>query len=97
MLGEPLLAALREMLMNPLTIPESPGYKALRREIVAIGEERGEARALARALLRVLERRGVTLDEATRARVTACSDPAVLDGWLDRAATASTRADVFDV
>ncbi len=92
MLGEPLLAALREMPINPLTIPESPGYKAPRREIKAIGE----ARALARALLRVLERRGVTLDEATRTRVTECTDTAVLDGWLDRAATASARADVFD-
>ncbi len=43
MLGEPLLAVIREMMMNPLVIPESAGFKALKREIEAIGEARGEA------------------------------------------------------
>ncbi len=45
MLGDALLAVIEEMMMDRLEIPESPGFKALRREIEAIGEARGEARA----------------------------------------------------
>ena len=46
MLGDDLLAVIEEMMMERLEIPESPGFKTLRRKIEAIGEARGEARAL---------------------------------------------------
>ncbi len=59
------------------------------------GERAGKLDAEAKALLRVLDRRGVSLDDAMRARVLACVDTETLDAWLDRAATASTAADVF--
>jgi hypothetical protein len=64
---------------------KAPARSAARRE------------ALARALLRVLERRGVALDAAMRTRAEDSTDTDVLDGWLDRAATTSTRADVLDL
>lgn len=37
MLVEPLLAVIREMLMNTVVIPESPGFKAIREELKARG------------------------------------------------------------
>ncbi len=92
MLGEPLLAVIREMLMNPLTIPESPGYKALRRDIEAIGEVRGKAEAL----VTVLEARGFDLDASTRDRISGCDDIETLNGWIARAVTAPSLGAVFD-
>ncbi len=109
MLGEPLLAVIREMMMNPLVIPESAGFKALKREIEAIGEARGkasgealgEARGVAlgeaRALLTVLQARGLAVDAATSDRVQKCTDPEVLNRWVERAVTATSLADVFSV
>jgi hypothetical protein len=65
MLGEPLLVVIREMLMDPVMIPESPGFKAIREEIEARGEARGEARAL----LTVLSARGLVVDPVARERI----------------------------
>jgi hypothetical protein len=56
----------------------------------------GALQGEAHALLRILERRGLALDSSLRARVVACDDRAVLDAWLDRAATATTVREVFD-
>lgn len=47
MQGDPLVAVVREVLMNPITIPQSPAYLALRREIEAIEEARGVDRSAA--------------------------------------------------
>jgi len=55
----------------------------------------GEAKGEARALLRVLERRGIAISTEQRERVLACSDLAVLEGWLDRAAAAASVQEVF--
>jgi len=55
----------------------------------------GEAKGEARALLRVLERRGIAISTEQRERVLACSDLTVLEGWLDRAATAASVREVF--
>jgi hypothetical protein len=55
----------------------------------------GEAKGEARALLRVLERRGIAISNEQRERVLACSDLTVLEGWLDRAATAASVREVF--
>lgn len=96
MLGEPLLAALREMLMNPQTIPESPGYRALRQEIEAIGEARGRALGEADALLVVLDARGFTVDAATRERIVRCGDVEQLRRWIARAVTARSLGEVFE-
>ena len=104
MVGEELRVKLREMLLMDLSkVPEGPLMRDLREEFERRGERKGELKGKlegklegeARALLRVLDRRGLAVDEATRARVLACVDGATLDAWLDRAVTASTIADVL--
>jgi hypothetical protein len=100
MVGEELRVKLREMLLMDLSkVPEGPLMRDLREEFERRGERKGKLEGKlegeARALLRVLERRGLAVDDATRARVLACVDGATLDAWLDRAVTASTIADVL--
>lgn len=92
MLGESLLDVIREMMMDRLVIPESPGFKALRREFEARGEARGEARALL-TLLRV---RGLPISDAARARIEGCDDAELLNRWVARAATAASVDEVFE-
>ena len=91
MLGDPLVAIVRETLMNPIVTPPSPAYLALRREIEAIGEVRGEAKAL----LVVLTSRGLDVSDAIRQRITACEDTAQLQRWIARASVATTLDEVF--
>jgi hypothetical protein len=59
------------------------------------GEARGEVRGRVESLLRVLTARGITVSKEARAAIVSCTDPAVLDRWLDRAVTAATLDDVF--
>jgi hypothetical protein len=59
------------------------------------GKLEGRIEGEARALLRVIDRRGLAIDEATRARVLTCTEAAALDRWLDRAVTASQTSEVF--
>jgi len=56
---------------------------------------RRELKGAASMLLRLLDRRGLAVDEATRARVTACEDADQLEQWFDRAVVASRTAEVF--
>ena len=95
MLGDPLVAIVRETLMNPIVTPPSPAYLALRREIEAIGEVRGEVRGEAKALLVVLTSRGLDASEALRQRITACEDATQLQSWIARASVATTLDEVF--
>lgn len=88
MLSDPLVAVIRETMMNPNAIPASSAYLALRRDIEAIAE--------ARALLAVLAARKLTVDVATRERIERCSDPEMLERWITSAATATTLGEVFD-
>jgi hypothetical protein len=65
--------------------------------------EEAIAKAWAAALVTVLEARGISLtdearrriDEVTRQRFDEVTDPAILDAWVRRAATATTLDDVF--
>jgi predicted transposase YdaD len=59
------------------------------------GKLEGKLEGEASALLRILARRGIALDGAARARVTACTAPATLDAWIDRAVTATSVVEVF--
>jgi hypothetical protein len=99
MLGDTLAREIEDLLMTPLNIKDSPVYTRIVTALEARGEARGkalgEALGEARLLLRTLEKRGVAVDEATRARVTACTDTAVLDRWFDRALTATSLDEVF--
>lgn len=52
-------------------------------------------RSKASMLLRLLDRRGLTVEAATRARVTACEDADQLEQWFDRAIVASRTDEVF--
>lgn len=91
MLGDPLVAVVREMLMNPIVTPPSPAYLALRRDIEAIGEVRGKAESL----LAVLAARKLLVDDDTRERIEGCTVRATLEHWIARAATATTLDEVF--
>ncbi|BAW08195.1 hypothetical protein [Nocardia seriolae] len=65
----------------------------------AIGRAEGRAEALAAlagSVLRVLERRGLQVDDAVRARATSCSDLDQLTRWLDLALTVDSAEQIFD-
>lgn len=87
MLGDPLAAVVREMLMNPIVTRPSPAYLAIRRDIEATTE--------VRVLLAVLGARKLPVDDATRERIERCNDPSTLERWITRAATATTLDEVF--
>jgi hypothetical protein len=61
---------------------------------VAQGEVRGRAEGRALAILAVLGARGVEVSPAVRKRVLACTDVALLDAWIARAANAKDADDV---
>jgi hypothetical protein len=54
---------------------------------------RDEGRAA--SVLRVLGARGIPVDDTTRERIANCTDRAVLDTWLDKAATATSVEELF--
>lgn len=59
------------------------------------GREEGRVAGKAEQLLRLMERRGFSLTEETRQRVTTCTDMPLLDLWFDRAIDATTLDEVF--
>ena len=67
-----------------------------RAEGEAHGRAEGEAHGRAEAVLILLEARGFEVTPALRARTHACGEPAVLEQWLRRAATATRVDEVFD-
>ncbi|GAA4697313.1 hypothetical protein [Phytohabitans rumicis] len=94
-----------DLLLAPADAPDIANYEFrsdLLRSIAAenrklgeaLGEARVEARVLAQALLTVLEVRGVPVPEDTRERILTCTNPAQLNTWLFRAATATSIDDV---
>lgn len=87
MLGDPLVAVIREMMMNLKAIPESSGFKALKRDLAA--QDR------AGVLLGLLEAHQFTVDEATRKRIEGCTDPDLLGRWINRTVGAKTLDEVF--
>jgi hypothetical protein len=61
------------------------------------GDREGERKALRDAIARVLGARAMKLSDVGRARLATSTDVAVLARWLERAATATTEAEVFVV
>ncbi len=59
------------------------------------GLAEGKLEAKRETLLRLLARAGITLAEADRARIQACTDAATLDRWVDNVFGAKTAADVL--
>jgi hypothetical protein len=66
------------------------------RDIVAELREEGEVIARARAVLTVLRVRGVAVPDAARERIVAQRNPERLERWLEKAALATSVADVID-
>lgn len=62
----------------------------------AKGEARGEARGEANMLLRILERRGITVDAAAKARIASCTDVEQLERWGDLALEIERIEELFD-
>ena len=61
----------------------------------AEGEAKGQTQGKAEAILMVLAARGINVDSDTRARIEACTDAALLNQWVVRAATAASAHDVI--
>jgi predicted transposase/invertase (TIGR01784 family) len=60
----------------------------------AKGRAEGEAKGRAHALVALLRARGLDVPPVLQERILACEDLAVLDGWIARAATASSIDEV---
>ena len=58
------------------------------------GEVRGRVEGQAFAIVRVLETRGFAMSQVVRQRILDCSDRAMLASWIERAAVASSVAEV---
>ncbi|MGK4006935.1 hypothetical protein WMF31_30210 [Sorangium sp. So ce1036] len=97
-LSERMLALLREASMNPDKIPETPAARKLRLFLEAQGRKKGRAEGEAKgraegrqeALMTLLRARGLSPSQDDEARIRACTDPARLDRWIARAATATS-------
>ncbi len=82
-------------------VAEATGDRLKMRKVPAqVERERAAEEAAARkaeplreAVLKLLEARGVVVDDATRQTVGDATDPAQLEAWLVRAATAQTAAE----
>jgi hypothetical protein len=48
-------------------------------------------------VLRLLNRRGIHVSTAARARITACTDLAVAETWLDEALTVTSAEELTDM
>ena len=60
------------------------------------GLEKGRAESKAEAVFAVLQARKIRISKAARERIQHCSDIAVLDRWIRRAATVEKAAELFD-
>jgi uncharacterized protein len=60
------------------------------------GLQKGEAKRGAADILLVLKTRGVAVPEEIEQRIAACTDPAVLSRYLERAVTAESAAEVVE-
>jgi post-segregation antitoxin (ccd killing protein) len=60
------------------------------------GKDEGRAEAAAQSVLTVLRVRGIVVPDAARERILAENQRARLERWLERAAIATSVADVID-
>ncbi|MEO3974229.1 hypothetical protein [Streptomyces sp. CAU 1734] len=72
-----------------------PGRGTLVEAMLLEGEAQGEAGGRAKSILRVLDKRGVSLTDADRERISGCTDLDVLDQWLDRALEVTDATGLF--
>jgi hypothetical protein len=108
LLSARMLAWLEETQMDPAKIPMSRAaleFKArigaqARNEGLAEGRTEGRTEGLAEgkrgALLALLGARGLPVTGKERAAIEGCADPATLDGWIVKAATAGSVGEVLE-
>lgn len=65
------------------------------RGALSLARSEGKAEGKAEAVLFILRTRGLAVSAAEQAKVLACTDAAVLEGWLRAAITASTTAELL--
>lgn len=90
-------------MISPSKFPMTPALREFLREmepffaaqIAALAKAEGKAEGKAEALIAILEARGLALDDASRARILACTDTDTLNRWITRAATTPTLAAVL--
>ena len=104
-MSAPEIRRLMEEIMKSTTWPV---YSPFAREHYGRGLEEGETKGKAQGLaegktgeaaqsiLRVLAARDFNIPDATRARITTCTDLAQLHSWLTLAATTQTLEDLFN-
>lgn len=86
-----------EKLMESATWPVySPFAREHYGKGVQVGRTEGRAEGRAEDVLTVLQVRGVPVSDAERDRIVTCTDLNRLDGWLRRAVTVTSTADLFD-
>ncbi len=103
-LGEHLVAYLKDAEMNSEQLPETRAARRFRTfyeergktEGLAEGKREGLAEGKREALLVLLGARGLAVSDTERAAIAACSDAAQLDRWIARAVTATSAAEVLD-
>lgn len=102
-----MLACVSYMIEKDSRIPQSKqeefmNTNAVRQEfekfkegLIQQGLEKGMEKGLARGIMKVLHTRGLHLSQAQEQRLLTCSNPTLLDLWLERAVVAPTIDDVF--
>lgn len=60
------------------------------------GVAKGKVEGKAGAVIQVLEARGIRVSKAARARILRCTEPAVLDLWLQRAVSVEKAVEIFE-
>ncbi|MET9070446.1 hypothetical protein [Streptosporangium sandarakinum] len=90
----------RHLLEEIMTSTDWPVHSPFAREHygrgMAEGKTEGRAEEAAKLVLLVMDARGLDVPDDVRARITSCTDLALLETWAARAATAQTAHDMFD-
>lgn len=97
--GDLVLGSLNEAIRRALEAMMIQGYEYqsdFAKKYVALGRDQGRAEEAARALLSVLRVRGVAVSDAARETILAQQDTARLERWIEKAAVATSLADVID-
>ncbi|MFD3703293.1 hypothetical protein ACFWUP_09120 [Nocardia sp. NPDC058658] len=81
----------RKLMSVDLSFFRSETSQRMRRE----AHEEGRMEGRTQDILRILQRRGIELPAAARAKISSCHDVDELDVWFDRAFDAQTADDLF--
>ncbi len=79
-----------------LNLRDLPYAKSVYREGKAEGKAEGEATGKAKSVVMVLDARGIRVAKRLRDKILGCTDSALLDQWLRRAAFAKSASDVLE-